>query len=40
MEKKPLPPHILALIAKIEEKQTKVGFQIVDRTPAGYGPRG
>ena len=41
--KKELPPHLKALVAKMEAaqaEQAKVfGFTMTDRTPAGYGPQ-
>ena len=39
-EAKPaLPPHLVALFAKIEAKEKAIpAFTVRDVTPAGYGP--
>jgi hypothetical protein len=39
---KTLPPHIIALMKKVEkkEKEMKAKFKITDRTPKGFGPNG
>lgn len=37
-----LPAHIIDLMKKAEayEAAKRAQFQIIDRTPAGYGPQG